>query len=208
MDVAAIRLEKRRLRRAIRAAILALDPEKRRDEDRLILERFADLPGLDSARVLLLYASYFAEEVPTWPLLAAAIGRGAAVACPIIEGTTRQLRLARIAGEADFHPGPGGIPEPRPTCPIVEPEAVDWALVPGLGYDDRADRLGRGAGHYDRLLPRLRPEVPRWSLALSPQWVASIPTESHDQPLTGVLGADRLVIAVQSATNRMAGGSA
>jgi 5-formyltetrahydrofolate cyclo-ligase len=70
---------------------------------------------------------------------------------------------------------------------------VDWVLVPGLGYDDRCYRIGRGAGHYDRLLTWLRPKVPRWSLCLSSQWVASLPVESHDQPLDGVADAVRTI---------------
>ena len=58
-----------------------------------------------------------------------------------------------------------GIPEPRPDLPEVPPAAVDWALVPGLAFDERGFRLGRGAGYYDRLIPLLRPDAICWASA-------------------------------------------
>ena len=80
-----------------------------------------------------------------------------------------------------------GIPEPRRSCPPVEPTDVDWALVPGITFDDRCRRLGRGAGYYDRLLPTLRRDVPLWALIFDAQWVAQLPVEPHDVPLDGVI---------------------
>ena len=89
--------------------------------------------------------------------------------------------------DADLEPGTLGIPEPAPDCPEVEPEAVDWVLVPGLAFDAAGYRLGRGAGHYDRLLPTLRPDAPRWALAFDCQWVDDLPVEPHDVPLDGIV---------------------
>ena len=66
--------------------------------------------------------------------------------------------------------------------------------MPGLAFDAEGFRLGRGKGHYDRLLPTLRPEAPRWALALGPQWVDALPVEAHDQPLDGILGVGRAAI--------------
>ena len=98
-----------------------------------------------------------------------------------------------------------GIPEPRRDRPEVAPAEVDWVLVPGLGFDAECFRIGRGAGHYDRLLPTLRPDIPRWSLCLSSQWVEALPVEPHDQRLDGV--ADRLP-GRHSALTSTAGGLA
>ena len=65
--------------------------------------------------------------------------------------------------------------------------------MPGLGFDDLGFRLGRGAGHYDRLLPLLRPDAPRWALALDCQWVEDLPVEPHDVPIDGVVSPGKTV---------------
>jgi 5-formyltetrahydrofolate cyclo-ligase len=181
------RAAKRALRRATVAAILALDPEERRRQESALLERVETLPGFDGARTVLLYAPAFPEEIDTAPLLRAALGRGLRLVLPRVDRARWALTLHPVAELArDLRPGTLGIPEPAPELPELDPSAIDWALVPGLAFDARGHRLGRGAGHYDRLLPRLRPEVPRWAIALEPQLVEALPVEPHDQPLDGV----------------------
>ena len=78
--------------------------------------------------------------------------------------------------------GPFGILQPRPTAPPVEPDII---LVPLIAVDGRGTRLGRGKGHYDRVLApyrrkgaqligvgwavqRIRDEIPRdpWDVPL------------------------------------------
>src|SRR5262249_51373076 len=120
-----------------------------------------------------------------------ALHRGQAMVLPRVVRTPRRLVLHRVADLAsDLVPGPyKAIPEPAPSCPEVRPDEVDWVLVPGLGFDLLGHRLGRGAGHYDRLLAELRPDVPRWALAYGTQFVTSLPIEPHDQPLDGILTA-------------------
>ncbi len=96
------------------------------------------------------------------------------VLCPRVDRRARRLSLHRVADPAaELSPGVLGIPEPRPDLPEVTPAAVDWALVPGLAFDERGFRLGRGAGYYDRLLPLLRPDATCWALCLSCQLVSA-----------------------------------
>ncbi len=97
----------------------------------------------------------------------------------------------------DLRSGTLGIPEPRRDCPTIEPGAIDWVLVPGLAFDGRCQRLGRGAGHYDRLLPTLRPDVLRWALIFDEQWCDDLPIEPHDIPLDGVVSPTRTATRVE-----------
>jgi 5-formyltetrahydrofolate cyclo-ligase len=181
-----VRAEKRDLRRRMVERILATDPADRRRQEAELAARLPGLPGFDAAGTVLLYASTFPEEIATAPMLRHALGRGKRLACPRVDRRERRLRLFAIEDpEADFLPGTLGIPEPRPGCPEIGPEGIDWALVPGLAFDRDGYRLGRGAGHYDRLLPTLRPEVPRWALLFDAQWVEALPVEPHDRRLDG-----------------------
>jgi 5-formyltetrahydrofolate cyclo-ligase len=192
MSSAEIRQRKRALREEMVGRILALDFESRRAEESALAARFATLPGCAEARTLLLYVTAFPEEIATAPMIDLALAQGKVVLCPRVDRARRRLRLHRIDDPGrDLTPGTLGIPEPRPDRPEVEPGAVDWVLVPGLAFDARGYRLGRGAGHYDRLLPTLRPDAPRWALILDCQWVDHLPDEPHDVPLDGVTSPRR-----------------
>jgi 5-formyltetrahydrofolate cyclo-ligase len=61
---------------------------------------------------------------------------------------------------------------------------IDAVLVPGLLFDRHGGRLGHGAGYYDRLLPRLRADVPLIGITASDRVVDRLPMEAHDRSMT------------------------
>lgn len=66
----------------------------------------------------------------------------------------------------------------------LAPHDVAVVLVPGRVFDRDGYRLGRGGGHYDRLLPRLRPGVPVIGITCTARIVDELPREPHDRPMT------------------------
>lgn len=187
--------EKRRLRRTLVEQIGYLPLEQRSAQERTLIESVPRLPGYHQAKTVLLYVSAFPEEIQTRILLEEALANGKRLVCPRVDRAAGMLRLFLVEDlNADLQPGTLRIPEPAGHCLEIEPAAVDWVLVPGIGFDSRGFRLGRGAGHYDRLLPRLRPTVPRWALAFECQWMEALPVESHDVPLDGVVFPHRRVV--------------
>ena len=91
-----------------------------------------------------------------------------------------QLSL-REATLADLVPGPGGLREPGPDALRVAIEAVDLFIVPGLGFDRRGVRLGRGRGHYDRLLAQRSSRAWAIGVCFETQLVDALPSEPHDE---------------------------
>jgi 5-formyltetrahydrofolate cyclo-ligase len=183
---------KRRLRREVVERILSIEPNDRADQERFLADHFPRLPGFDTASTALLYVSHLPEEFETKGMIRLASSLGKVVACPRVDRAARRLRLFRVEDvDADLVPGPFGIPEPGPEAEEISPDRIDWALVPGIAFDPRGFRLGRGAGYYDRLLPTLRPEVLKLSLIFEAQRVESLPVEPHDRPVDGVVGAGR-----------------
>ncbi len=106
--------------------------------------------------------------------------------------------LPRIIPEEDhrmvFHPydaehlvrHPFGMVEPTPDSPIVAPEEIQLALVPGLAVDRHGWRLGYGGGYFDRFLKEfsgvsvgvvfhalLLHEVPHTPLDVPVQWIVT-----------------------------------
>ncbi len=194
-----IPISKRGLRKAILAEIEALDRESRSREESELALRFPRLPGWAGAQTVMLYVSAFPEELKTDAFWARALEAGKRVICPRVDREARRLRLHWVQDPRnELSPGVLGIPEPRAELPEIAPESIDWVLVPGLAFDERGYRLGRGAGHYDRLLPRLRPDAACWALCLSCQLIPSLPIEPHDMPLDGVCTPDRMILGVRA----------
>lgn len=206
------RTRKRFMRRAMLERLLALDPVHRAEQDHWLASRFSTLPGLQRAERVLVFVSAFSEEISTRPLLRAAVELGKTLVCPRVDRRAHRLALFRVEDlDADLIPGAMGIPEPAAWCRPIEPGAVDWVLVPGLAFDDRCFRLGRGGGYYDRLLPTLRRDVPRWALIYDEQWVDDLPVEGHDVPLDGVVSPSRTAVrphGAHSGRTSTEGGSA
>jgi 5-formyltetrahydrofolate cyclo-ligase len=141
----------------------------------------------------------FRSEWDSRPLLEAALAAGKRVALPRVNARTRTLELHAIRDlHADVAPGHQRIPEPLPSCPGVAPDEICWVLVPGVAFDARGARLGYGGGYYDRLLPLLRPAVPRVAGAFELQVVAAVPFAVHDARIDRVVTEARTIHCVRA----------
>jgi 5-formyltetrahydrofolate cyclo-ligase len=122
------------------------------DGDRAILERrlAEHLTGLcASARVVGGYSPMGSEISPLIAIEEArAVGR--IVAFPAFADPAKPFRF--LAGDP-LAPGPFGIMQPKATAPPVDPDLV---LVPLIAVDAHGTRLGRGKGHYDRVIGKLK----------------------------------------------------
>jgi 5-formyltetrahydrofolate cyclo-ligase len=178
---------KRQLRAEAVAAILGVGEADRAAKTSRILADVLGLASYRGAGTVLLYLKAFPEEIETGPLLADARSAGKRVVCPRVVSRAVGMVLHQIRDSSDLQAGTLNIPEPTPDAPVVAPEEVDWVLAPGLAFDRACYRLGRGAGHYDRLLPLVRPEVEVWAAAFDVQILDSLPVEPHDVPVSGIV---------------------
>ena len=81
--------------------------------------------------------------------------------------------------ELDF----AGVPAPLPLAETVTPDLI---VTPLLAFETRGGRLGQGGGYYDRTFAAL-PDALRIGFAYAGQAVETLPVESHDIRLHGVL---------------------
>lgn len=88
-----------------------------------------------------------------------------------------------------------GFEQPVDDAPVVHVDEVAAIVIPGRVFDRRGMRLGRGGGHYDRLLARLGPAVITIGVAPEAHIVERLPSEDHDLAMTHLateLGVRRL----------------
>jgi 5-formyltetrahydrofolate cyclo-ligase len=177
---------KEELRRLARERLRNLSSDERLRKGAEISRHVWSLPTIASARTLLVFAS-LPTEPPTRGLIREAQRRGIATVYPRCLPDTRQLVLHTVADPEELVPGSFGVLEPHPSCPLVSLADIDTALVPGLLWDRRGARLGRGAGYYDRLLGR-----PDWQgfacgLFFAVQEAPSLPADPWDVALDAVV---------------------
>ena len=91
----------------------------------------------------------------------------------------------------DLDRGQFGIREPNPDCREVLLNRLDLTLVPGVGFDFKGRRLGRGKGFYDRLLAQISGTT--CGVGFDEQIVEAIPTEPHDVQLNCILTPTRWI---------------
>jgi 5-formyltetrahydrofolate cyclo-ligase len=86
------------------------------------------------------------------------------------------------------------VPEPPETATRVQPDEVDFALVPALAVDPRGYRIGYGGGYYDKLIPRLG-HACTCALAYDFQLIAEVPDLPFDVAVDLVVTDERVIRA-------------
>ena len=136
--------------------------------------RVAQLPVFRDALVVAMFAP-LPTEPDIQPLVEEAWAEKKRVAFPLVSRDASAPYLEwRIAESFDalVVGGHFDIREPDPArCPLISPLELDCILVPGLAFDRRGHRLGRGGGYYDAALSHLDIGTPRIGLFFASQQV-------------------------------------
>ncbi len=89
--------------------------------------------------------------------------------------------------EEDLVTGAYGILEPKEGLRRYEIPQVDLFICPGLGFDLRGGRIGRGRGFYDRVLAQARAGAVKLGVCFGFQLVDVVEMEPHDIRMNGVI---------------------
>lgn len=131
-------------------------------------------PAFRAATTVLLYHS-LKEEVDTHEFIRK-WSREKRILLPVVVGDDLELRL--YTGPEDLKPGAYGIEEPTGEL-FTDYADIDFIVVPGVAFDRNGNRLGRGKGYYDRLLPRI-PSAYKAGICFPFQLVEEVPAEPFD----------------------------
>lgn len=182
-------------KRALRGAILAkrdsLSPALARAWGESVQRSALTLPVYLAAEALALY-SPLGNEVDTSGLGRVALGAGKRLYYPKV--TDGCSSVVRVRSEAELVPGRYGILEPAGNQLLPRGGSEGLAVfVPGVAFDSRGNRLGRGTGWYDRLLAGLDARVPRIALAYEFQVLEEVPAGPGDLPVHMIVTENRVI---------------
>lgn len=136
------------------------------------------IPVLGERDPVLVYASK-CPEVDTLPLIRWLLENGRTVVVPIIQRKDCSLRLSYLRDPSVLVPSTFQVPEPIGHEMPADPSEIQVVIVPMLAFDAAGNRLGYGAGYYDRFLARY-PNLLTIGLAFSCQEITSLPAEEND----------------------------
>jgi 5-formyltetrahydrofolate cyclo-ligase len=176
-------MTKTELRKALRArrdaAVAALGPNAR-------LHALACAPlilaHMGDARIVAGYVA-MGSELDAFPAIELAAARGLVTALPHIVSRAAPVRFLAWKPGDPLVPGPFGVRQPHFTARAVAPDLI---IAPLIGFDAKLNRLGQGAGHYDRAFAAF-PAARRIGLAWSCQQADAVPTDPWDMPLHGLV---------------------
>jgi len=137
------------LRRELLARRNAVPDPVAREASESAAARVASSRMFHSAVRIAAYAGLAGELDPA-PLVSTALGAGKSLYLPRVLDAGHMDFVRWEAGEP-LHANRFGILEPLPDSRrTIAPDSLDLVLVPLLGFDARGNRLGFGAGFYDR----------------------------------------------------------
>lgn len=96
------------------------------------------------------------------------------------------MKFYTIQSLEDLKTSKFGLLEPIHTDNEAVPDETTLMLVPGVVFDYSCNRIGYGAGYYDRYLKRF-PNAKTIGLAFDIQMIESIPCNGHDIPMDIIL---------------------
>lgn len=181
---------KHTLRATLKQRLAALSPAQRDTAAQAIAPHLLADPSIAPASAILAYAA-LPTEISLDPFIAAALDAGNSISIPRIDWDTKSMAPVAISNlHNDLETGRYDIRVPKTGLATLEPAQLDVILLPGLGFDRAGNRLGRGAGFYDRFISALHDAGHRPTLigvCYHAQIVDRVPTEPHDHRVDRVM---------------------
>lgn len=173
-----MKLTKQQIRSKILLKLKKQKEENRKRKSRKIKEKLFKIVDFKRAKRVMFYIA-LDGEVNTEDMIKEAIKLGKVVSMPICRKNRISMRPCRLEGATKFKKGLYGVSEPA-VKKYISSNDLDLVVVPGVAFDKKGRRLGRGKGYYDRFLKKLPPDISTIGLAFDFQILPSLPVIAHD----------------------------
>lgn len=169
-------MDKAQLRKEIRNRKRQFTAQQLHELSFAVIQRLLNNTHLKEARTIMLYYS-LPDEVDTHTIVDSLLMSGKTILLPRVTGEST-MELRHYTGPLDLAQGAFGIMEPTGDV-FTDYASVDLAVVPGMAFDMSGNRIGRGKGYYDRLLPLLK-HAYKIGVCFPFQMVESVPHGVYD----------------------------
>jgi 5-formyltetrahydrofolate cyclo-ligase len=120
------------------------------------------------------------HELDTSEAILCAWQLGKTVVVPKVSWQQRHMIPVQINSlETGFSEEVPGLRNPTTGAPVPF-EDIDMVVAPGLGFDRKGNRLGRGGSYYDRFFTNKELKAPKCGFAFSEQVIETVPVTEHD----------------------------
>ena len=162
------------------------------EADLRITEKLNEIPRINQADTVLLFASY-GSEPSTWLIASIILEKNISAAYPKCS-ENGEMTFFKVNSTKELHKGKFGISEPAgdiAEIPIITDKTV--CLVPGLAFTEDGRRIGYGGGYYDRFLSKY-PDLYTIGIAYEMCITNELPAMEHDIKIKAIVTEERMVL--------------
>lgn len=183
-------MNKNTLRASMKEFLAGISPEERHARSLAACHNLMTTREFKNSQMIMIFLS-MPSEVETSTVALKAWQEGKSVAVPRVDWNSKRMEPVEIKSldtgmqTTAIGGGPGvtGLREPI-SGTVVPLGLIDMVVIPGLAFDRRGFRVGRGRGFYDRFLAQQDFQGIRAALCFHEQLQGeSIPCEPHDVPM-------------------------
>ncbi|XP_062405493.1 5,10-methenyltetrahydrofolate synthetase (5-formyltetrahydrofolate cyclo-ligase) [Sardina pilchardus] len=199
--MAALRAAKQALRKEIKRRVAALTDQEKVRQSRVVSQKLFQHPKYKSSQRIAVFLSMH-DEIRTEEIVEDAFGKGKVCFIPkYLTNNSNHMDMLRVTGMEDINTlpltswnirQPGDDDNQREEA--LNTGGLDLILMPGLGFDQSGNRLGRGKGFYDTYLERCmkHPKGKPYTIAVAfkEQLCSDIPVDERDIHIDEILYED------------------
>lgn len=185
-------MDKAKLRRELQNSLLSITSLQRSEKSRKACLNLISLPQFKNASTVMMFLS-LPEEIDTSESILHAWQLDKTVAVPKVLWQHKHMIPVQINSlETGISTEKSGLKNPTSGVPIAF-EDIDLVVTPGLAFDRKGNRLGRGGAYYDRFFANNELKASRCGFGFVEQLIETIPVEDHDKPVDIVVTDEEII---------------
>lgn len=185
-------MEKKDLRKRILNIRNNMQKDEKLLKDKKILKHIIENDIYINSKSIFTYVN-FGSEVNTIAIIERALEEGKNIYVPKTNIIKKEMVAVKINSVEDLQIGNYGILEPKENLTISENESFDLVIMPGAVFDYNGNRIGYGAGYYDKYLLQIDKDIKKIALAYELQILDNIPREEHDVQVNYIITEERIL---------------